>query len=341
MNRSTLTIRSVFRQRGLTLVEIMIAMALSLILLLGVSQIFIGAKTSYNLQEGVSRVQESGRFAMDFIRADMRMAGYTGCAQDTPYTSTLNAGTVDYSQGIIGFESGSGTLPAGVNPVAGTDVVVMRYAKPTGLFLTTGMPETSADLKVTPVTPRPVKDGDVLTVTDCSHTTAFQMTQYNETGTGHNVVHNTGSGTPGNSTKNLGHGYSEGAEILKMTSVAYYIAANTDGSNTRSLYRKEETGNAQELVRGVESMQIMYGLDTDGDGTADQYQNAAGVADWNQVVSIQTAMLVSSVDPARTETDTATYTLLDASVDPADTRELRHVFGSTIALRNRILRKQP
>jgi len=47
----------------------------------GVIQIFLSAKQAYRLQENLSRLQENGRFAMDFITKDVRMAGYAGFIQ--------------------------------------------------------------------------------------------------------------------------------------------------------------------------------------------------------------------------------------------------------------------
>ena len=66
------------RQRGLSLVELMIAMALSLLLMLGVIQIFLSSKQTYSTNSALSRVQESGRFAMEFLTQDIRNAGYKG-----------------------------------------------------------------------------------------------------------------------------------------------------------------------------------------------------------------------------------------------------------------------
>ena len=66
--------------KGFTLVEILIAMMIGLFLLAGVLQIFINSKQSYRMQEALARLQESGRFALDFLDRDIRMAGYRGCA---------------------------------------------------------------------------------------------------------------------------------------------------------------------------------------------------------------------------------------------------------------------
>jgi type IV pilus assembly protein PilW len=62
-------------QSGISLIEIMIALLIGAFLLGGVLQIFIGGKQTYRMQESLSRLQENGRFALDFIGRDVRMAG--------------------------------------------------------------------------------------------------------------------------------------------------------------------------------------------------------------------------------------------------------------------------
>lgn len=64
------------RQRGLTLVEIMVALVISLFLLAGLLQIFITTRQSSRIQENLSRVQENGRFAIEYASRVVRLAGY-------------------------------------------------------------------------------------------------------------------------------------------------------------------------------------------------------------------------------------------------------------------------
>jgi type IV pilus assembly protein PilW len=74
-------------QRGLSLIEIMVALAIAAILLLGLSQIFVGSKNVYRLQEGMARVQENARFALQYLEENVRMAGYMGCGNDVDLTT--------------------------------------------------------------------------------------------------------------------------------------------------------------------------------------------------------------------------------------------------------------
>lgn len=88
-------------QRGFTLVEIMVAMTISLLLLAGVLQIFISSKTSYNLQSGISRLHENARFASDIMANNIGIAGYN-------VTSAFNtANTQDNvtENGALGFST--------------------------------------------------------------------------------------------------------------------------------------------------------------------------------------------------------------------------------------------
>ena len=67
------------RARGLTLVELMVTMALGLFLVGVMGTIFLGSKGTFQSQNQVARLQESARFSVDTISADLRMAGFQGC----------------------------------------------------------------------------------------------------------------------------------------------------------------------------------------------------------------------------------------------------------------------
>lgn len=77
---------------GLSLIELMIALLISSILLIGVIQVFAASRTAYQLSQGIARNQENGRFAMDFLTRDIRMAGHAGCVNDQVLLSTDASG---------------------------------------------------------------------------------------------------------------------------------------------------------------------------------------------------------------------------------------------------------
>jgi type IV pilus assembly protein PilW len=65
--------------RGFGLIELMIAMAISLIVVLGVAQIFISAKSTYISQSTSAGMQEDARFVLSKMIQEIRMVGMFGC----------------------------------------------------------------------------------------------------------------------------------------------------------------------------------------------------------------------------------------------------------------------
>lgn len=69
--------------KGLSLIELLIAVTLGLIILTAVFEIFISTKQTFTATDILSRSQENGRFALEFLEKDIRMAGYK-IAEDLP-----------------------------------------------------------------------------------------------------------------------------------------------------------------------------------------------------------------------------------------------------------------
>jgi len=75
-NRTSLHPRS--SQQGLNLIELMVAMAISMVLLLGITSLIVSQNDSRNELEKASRQIENGRYAMQLLGTDLRQAGYYG-----------------------------------------------------------------------------------------------------------------------------------------------------------------------------------------------------------------------------------------------------------------------
>ena len=93
---------------------------------------------------------------------------------------------------------------------------------------------------------------------------------------------------------------------------------------------------AEELINGVESMQLRYGIDVNGDFGVDGLAIASAVADWAQVRSVQVGLLMRGADNSLQGLDTQTYNVAGTTVDPVDDLRQRRVFSMTISLRNRL-----
>jgi len=89
------------------------------------------------------------------------------------------------------------------------------------------------------------------------------------------------------------------------------------------------------LVEGVDSFRVLYGLDTDDDQVPESYVTHDPGMPANQIVGIRFALLVNSGIEIRSRPSAEQHVVLDEVV-PKDDRFTRHVFSSTVMLRNRL-----
>lgn len=84
------------KQFGLSLIELMVALLISTLLVLGVTNLFMNSFFSSRTNTELTKMQESGRVALEIIGADARRAGYQGCgtAADTETVLPNSAGTL-------------------------------------------------------------------------------------------------------------------------------------------------------------------------------------------------------------------------------------------------------
>lgn len=330
-------------QSGYNLVEIMIAMSIGLFLMGGMIQMFITSKKVYKLQDSISRLQENNRFAMDFLVHDMRGVGSWGCFTNTgSVQNLLNTGTVfdNFANGITGTDNHVST-GAGDPILAGTDTLTLNSAAVVqdvnGVDITVqDIPATpSANLKISANSG--IVAGDILVVGDCDDASLFQVTNINAAGAGFdNVVHNTGNTqTPGNASQEFVKTYNTDARFYKASFITYSI--QTGSSGQPALFRQENAGTPTELIAGVENMQILYGEDTDNDGTPNRYLSAAAANNVNmaEVVSIKVSLLIQSVEDNQTVNPTP-YTFNGVATTPADKR-IRRIVSQVVSIRNHLI----
>jgi type IV pilus assembly protein PilW len=230
----------------------MIALVLGAFLLAGVLQVFVSAKQTFAVQDGLSRLQENGRSAMDFMGRRVRMASYWACLARAPGD-------------IVGTDDNAAS---GDNIDNGTDTITLR-----GAF------DASVAATITGACRTPV---------------------------------------------NTGAGYYTNAASM----AAYFV------DNGVLFERIGAGGTANPLIEGVENMQILYGEDTDGDGSANYYVPADEIVNMDRVVAVRVSLLVRSLEDNLTA-EPVPYTYNGATTTPTD-RRLRRVFTSTFAMRNRM-----
>ena len=373
--------------KGLSLIELMVAVLIASFLIFGLLQVFTASKASYQTAEGMARVQENARFAMDFLQRDIRMAGHFGCVNDQAHwvkeegDPMLRLGTVptgsgmplDFSVSIEGYEApNSGptqsltlgatwAAPTGMPtlspaPVGGSDILVLRYFAPEGVPVNAIAPSGSNEsvqftaARWGSLTSDGVAAPTVYGVSDCTHANVF-------TGSGSAgavVTSGASSGLVGRYTP-----APTGQTMLyRADAIAYYVAINAQGNP--ALYRaRAGAGGAfaagEELVEGIQSLQLLYGqdnravlaADTPPIGNITQYGTAAtvrstGAADianaWRRVGVVQVGILAVSPNLAAAPAAQGPIRVLGTSFQPATNgdRLYRGSYETTIALRNRL-----
>jgi type IV pilus assembly protein PilW len=103
------------RASGFSLVEILLALALGLILLLGFSRLLMATQGSYLAQDAAMRMQEDARFLLHKLAQEIRMAGMYGCTAFDPAVTPPK----DFKQ-PVGWDSGKKTLTLITADVAAT-----------------------------------------------------------------------------------------------------------------------------------------------------------------------------------------------------------------------------
>lgn len=339
----------------------MVAIALSLILLAGVLAIFASSRTTYETTDRLSRLQENGRFALDSIVRDLRSAGYMGCNRNAPFNNALNESSNvmrNFAIPVEGFEADGGgvftpalDLTVVESPDPDSDVLVVRRPQgdfePVRVLEYTGYMKVETDpVMVEDLTPQLIKAGDIVQISDCANRAVFEVTA-NTAGT---ITHEEaaapildGDGevieTPlGNQSTSLGFAFTDDAELVPVQTVIYYLRASTTPAAAGdppaiSLWRRVSGGGPpEELVEGVERMQVMFGV-TDSGKVA--YKRASEVgADWSKVKTVRVALLVRSLSQYGADTDEQDYDLLGDVVPAPGDRHLRQVFTTTVDIRN-------
>lgn len=345
--------RPVRSQAGLSLIELMIAMALSLLLMLGVLQIFLSSKQTYTANSALSRVQESGRFAMDFITYDLRNAGYKGeCFSDVnALVANSTDDRINLNQALKGWDAQT-SLPSwptnlSTDKTAGTDSIIIKHAATNaGVIGTTDIATNAASIVM------------ASTNSDAANTyvvisSALGCDMFNSGSVTATAIAKGSSGNTGNFSRSYATTITK---VLLFQSNQYYIRNGANGSP--SLWRASwRSGTATpnstlELVEGIHDLQFEYGI---GSGAAEDravtnaaFIKANAVTDWNNVVAVKVRLLALGNEPNVAienqvydrekglickKGDSACNT--DDSIDIPN-RRLAQVFTSTVSLRNQL-----
>jgi len=323
------------RQSGLTLVELMVALAIGSFLIIGAVQIYNQSRQAFVVNESIARVQETAQFAMDTIEADLRMASNWGrnsrglavegrsLVGDTnptgltvPIPTCGDDWAIDLARPIDGDDNGySLACAASGGSVGNSDVVTVRRVSVQPVALEAGRLQVQS----TRIQGELFEAGAV--------PAAFLPV------TNHPIT-----GAPSSATHNL------------MVNSYYVSPTSTLIPGVPTLRRKTLTVRAgaafiedQEVAPGVENIQLQLGIDVDEDNTVDRYVNpgseiydpsAAGYIPGARVMTARIWLVVRGVTTEFGLQDGRDYNPGNANMGQQNDSFRRLQVSKTILLRN-------
>lgn len=347
------------KHSGFSIVELMVAITIGLLLLAGLTTVFVNSSQSNKeLQKSAQQI-ENGRYATDLLDSNLHHAGFygqfytlpaAGAAPDPCNTSDLTALYNSMAYPVQGYRASSftarpdvtgtacytGGLLANSNLQPGSDVMVIRRA-----------------------------DTNVLSGTAVSNEVYLQANSATadiQLGNGSTMDYAGKKKADGNTSAILTKDGTQSAPVRKFHVHVYFVAPCSAGSGSNgvctssddtipTLKRLELTSvsgatkmKIVPLVEGIEYIKLEYGMDNSpstanaatglvGDATVDSY--TATPSDWSTVIAAKMFVLARNTDLTAGYADNKTYTLGSVSFTPTSNLQYkRHVYSGTVHMMN-------
>jgi len=136
-------------QRGLSLVELLVSLAISIVIALAAASAYLGTRSTATAMANISTLNETGKLALDMIGRDLQMAGYypaivssssTTSNMMGSFSNTKNTAYPAYNQGLFGCDGGQFNPTTGACPTVvanAPDSIVINYFAQVELDATT------------------------------------------------------------------------------------------------------------------------------------------------------------------------------------------------------------
>ena len=338
------------QQTGVTLVELMVALAIGVLLLLGVGLLFSQNRQSYLQNEEIARMQENARLVLGELATDISMAGFYGEVVDRTRVNVTSLAQLNHCQSSTtrypnwfpewfwfidpsgGIVDGAVRVATGVtsaeaqqafscvpDAVDGTDIIGVRRTSGTPSFWDA------------------LSDGSGLVLPPLApfQTAPTAGIYFRENGEDGRLF----SGTEDAASVGMTAPY----EDWEYTPRVYYVRNTAvDGRQVATLCRQRPNNAISPvqmveecLAQGVEDLRVLIGVDVDGDGAADAYVSTDRREDLALAVSVRIYVLMRSIrpDPGYVNQNTYAYGGKNFTPPPGD-RFHRRVYSTTVALRN-------
>jgi len=310
---------------GFSLIELLVALTIAGLLIAGAVTMYSQSRSTYRAAEAAARLQETARYALSFIDTDLRMANYWGLNSRPDY---IQLGGLAVNACSAGWATDFNNYVQGFNDKKGLDCI----------------PAADAD-------PDPTRylAGDVLVVrrvaTDREMGALAQNVVYLQTSRIQGTLFLAAADCSADDEACLPAGYlPPQSETHRLLAHAYYLSPDATGRPGIPTLRRVRlvagpNFQQEEIIPGIEDMQIELGVDTDFNATAEFYvPPEVPLPAGARIVSVRVWLLVRAEDPDFQFVDGRTYNYAGKSFTPAaagnENRFRRLLVSKTIQLRN-------
>lgn len=310
------------------MVELLIAMAISVIISFGVVNLFLQSKVSFMQDEETARLQENGRWALRYLSRELSMTGFYGSIVDG---GSINAGLTVVSDCDVGWAMATdvpfehldnatdsaavtayGCLASG-EVMSGTDIIAVRRTKDSPIMVDGTVSNTPEDNAVY------LKQEQFGVISQLVKGSDFSLAD-----------------------KTAGSGVDAWEYQPQLLFVRPYANTVGDGIPTlcvKKLTREEailKIDSTECLVEGIENLQVEFGVDTTvpPDYAADYYTSTPTAAEMEQVVNAHLYVLARTINEVSGYVNDKSYTLGATTVAAANDGYYRRMMQTTVMLRN-------
>lgn len=325
------TIEATYKERGVSIVELMVAMAIGLVLMLVIASLYVANKRTFRTQDDQSRLQESSRAALDVLGYHIRLAGFVDVADDPARVNTmvdpnnlpwLQKTDTNHTKDMLATFFDADARYIGIKALMGCDG---PFNSVTSVALPWGCSGTGPN----------------------SITVAYQAQPTVLGGTAVRTA-NTYQDTLGAYNSATGQGGDCGAQDVSGTAALpkgplainrFYIDTAT---NRLMCVGNGDPTKPRPIAEGVEDMQIRYGIIPTTVGAAPmdsfvgRYVTATNVTDWSRVLAVHVCLLIASPSPKIAGGTSYYKDCNNASKTNADGK-IRQTFNATFTMRNNVL----
>jgi type IV pilus assembly protein PilW len=302
---------------------------------LGIVNVYLGSKRNYAAEEDMARIQENGRYAINFLKRELMQVGFFGGRLDVDEMPSGSVTTDCVASGNWALDAdkplelindfSSSLITKNGTTLSNTCLVVSEVQPGTDIF----------SVKRTAGEPT-VMDGVYKTGVTAAANNQWYLKVQNY-GDQKSWLYNT---TSGFDSADIGAGSK--VDYWEFYSQIFYIrnysVVATDSIPTLCVKRLVGSAMTTEcLVEGVEDMQVEYGIDSNFDGIPNQFAGDPNSPDVDDAVVARVYLLLRGTNPIAGYTNSKSYNLGQKLVAAKNDAYLRRVMTTTVKMRNLIL----